>query len=158
MLRRSVKGLFYGRGMKLPEFDDCLKRGKIVRFLPAKKLAAKELDVARVDLAASQQSLKQKNYKWATVQAYYAMFHAARTLLYHKGYREKSHYCLILAMKVFYVSEGVLEMRLVESLQMAKAMRESADYENTFDPKSAKALVEQAEEFLKVAEGVLRGD
>ena len=83
------------------------------------------------------------------------MFHAARTLLYHKGYREKSHYCLILAMKAFYVSEGVLEMRLVESLQAAKAMREGADYENTFDPKSARALVEQAEEFLEIAEGVI---
>ena len=144
--------------MKLPEFDDCVKRGKIVHFLPAKKLATKELGVTRADLAVSQQSLKQKNYKWATVQAYYTMFHAARTLLYHKGYREKSHYCLILAMKVFYVSEGILEIRLVESLQMAKAMREGADYENTFDAKSARALVEQAEEFLKVAERVLRGD
>lgn len=157
MLRKSAKALYYGMRMKLPEFDDCLKRRKIVRFAPAKKLAIKELDVARADLVASRQSLKQKNYKWTTVQAYYTMFHAARTLLYHKGYREKSHYCLILAMKAFYVSEGVLEMRLVESLQAAKAMREGADYENTFDPKSAKALVEQAEEFLKVAEGVIAG-
>ena len=142
--------------MKLPEFDACLKRGKIARFPPAKKLAIKELDVAKADWTVSQQSLKQKNYKWATVQAYYTMFHAARTLLYHKGYREKSHYCLILAMKAFYVSEGILEMRLVESLQMAKAMREGADYENTFDVESARALVEQAGEFLKVAEAVLR--
>ena len=142
--------------MKLPEFEDCLKRGKIIRFPSAKKLAIKELDVAKADWIVSQQSLKQKNYKWATVQAYYTMFHAARTLLYHKGYREKSHYCLILAMKAFYVSEGVLEMRLVESLQAAKAMREGADYENTFDAESARALVDQAEEFLKIAEAVLR--
>ncbi|NTW49050.1 MAG: HEPN domain-containing protein [Chlorobiales bacterium] len=92
------------------------------------------------------------------VQAYYAMFHAARTLLYHQGYREKSHYCLILAMKSFYVSKGVLEMRLVESLQMAKALREGADYENTFDPESAKALVAQAQEFVQVAEGVIARD
>ena len=141
--------------MKIPEFDDCLERGKIIRFPPAKKLAVKELDVARADLAVSQQSLKHKNYKWAIVQAYYTMFHAARTLLFFKGYREKSHYCLILAMKVFYVNEGILEMRLVESLQMAKSLREGADYENTFDSKSAKALVEQAEEFLEVAEGVI---
>lgn len=143
--------------MKLPEFEDCLKRGKIVRFPSAKKLAGKELDVARVDLASSRQSLKQKNNKWAIVQAYYAMFHAARTLLYYKGYREKSHYCLILAMKVFYVGEGILEMRLVESFQAAKAMREGADYENTFDGESAKALIEQAAEFLEVAEKVLSG-
>jgi len=50
--------------MRLPEFNDCLKRRKIVRFPAAKKLAAKELDVARADFAASRQSLKQKNYKW----------------------------------------------------------------------------------------------
>ena len=141
--------------MKLPEFDECLKRGKIVRFPAAKKLATKELNVARGDLEASLQSFRQKNYKWATVQAYYTMFHAARTLLYHKGYREKSHYCLILAMKAFYVSEGILEIRLVESLQMAKALREGADYENTFDSKSAKALIEQAKEFLEVAGNVI---
>jgi uncharacterized protein (UPF0332 family) len=144
--------------MKLPEFDECLKRGKIVRFPAAKKLASKELDVAREDLKTSQKSLKQKGYKWATVQAYYAMFHAARTLLYHQGYREKSHYCLILAMKSFYVSKGVLEMRLVESLQMAKALREGADYENTFDAESAKALVAQAQEFVQVAEKVIAQD
>jgi uncharacterized protein (UPF0332 family) len=135
-----------------------LKRGKIVRFPAAKKLASKELDVAREDLKTSQKSLKQKSYKWATVQAYYAMFHAARTLLYHQGYREKSHYCLILAMKSFYVSKGVLEMRLVESLQMAKALREGADYENTFDAESAKALVAQAQEFVQVAEKVIAQD
>ena len=103
--------------MKIPEFEDCLKRKKIIRFPAAKKLADKELEVARADLAASRQSIRQKNYKWATVQAYYTMFHAARTLLYHKGYREKSHYCLILALKAFYVREAVLEMRLVESLR-----------------------------------------
>ena len=86
------------------------------------------------------------------------MFHAVRTLLYHQGYREKSHYCLILAMKSFYVSKGILEMRLVESLQMAKALREGADYENTFDSESAKALVAQAQEFVQVAESVMAQD
>ncbi len=141
--------------MKIPEFEECLKKGKIMRFPAAKKLASKEIEVAKEDLSTSQESLKKKNYKWATIQSYYAMFHAARTLLYHKGYREKSHYCLILAMKVFYVSEGVLEIRLIESFQMAKTLREGADYENTFDMASAKALVEQAEEFVRIAGDVI---
>ena len=78
-----------------PEFNDCLKRGKIVAFPAAKKIVAKELSIAEQDLETAQKSIKQKDYKWATIQAYYSMFHAARTLLYHKGYREKSHYCLI---------------------------------------------------------------
>jgi hypothetical protein len=45
----------------------------------------------------------------------------------------------------------------VESLQAAKTMREGADYENTFDTKSAQVLVAQSEEFLKVAEAALKG-
>jgi len=114
----------------------------------------KELEVALEDLKTCRESLVQMNYKWATIQAYYAMFHAARTLLYHKCYREKSHYCLILAMKAFYVSENLLEMRLVESFQMAKALREGADYENTFDAESAASLAQQAAEFVEVARKV----
>lgn len=137
-----------------PELNDCLKQGKIVRFPEARKFSARELEVAGEDLSACRKSLEQKNYKWATVQAYYAMFHAARTLLYHKGYREKSHYCLILAMRVFYVNENLLEARLVESFQMAKALREGADYENTFDAESAISLAEQAAEFVEVARKV----
>ncbi len=136
--------------------NDCLKQGKIVRFPEARNLSAKELEVAGEDLKACLESLAQKNYKWATVQAYYAMFHAARTLLYHKGYREKSHYCLIRAMKAFYVDEHLLEARLVESFQMAKALREGADYENTFDAESAASLAEQAAEFVGVARKVAR--
>lgn len=138
-----------------PEFDDCLKKGKIVPFPLAKKLVAKELKAAEDDLETAQRSIKQKNYKWATIQAYYAMFHAARTLLFHKGYREKSHYCLMLAMKSLYVSQGKLEMRLAESLQTARALRESADYDDVFDKNSAISLVEQAFEFVKSAQKVI---
>ncbi|MEI7751610.1 MAG: HEPN domain-containing protein [Candidatus Omnitrophota bacterium] len=138
-----------------PEMNDCLKQGKIVRFPEARKLSAKELEVAGEDLKACRESMEQKNYKWATVQAYYAMFHAARTLLYHKGYREKSHYCLIRAVKAFYVDENLLEARLVESFQMAKALREGADYENTYDAETAASLGEQAGEFIKTAQAII---
>jgi uncharacterized protein (UPF0332 family) len=61
-------------------------------------------------------------------------------------------------MKSFYVSEGILQMRLIESMQMAKQLREGADYENTFDQESAKALVSQAGEFVKIAQKVVLGN
>jgi uncharacterized protein (UPF0332 family) len=144
-----------GKQMKIPEFEYCLKKRKIVSFQPAKKLVIKEFQTAQQDLARAQKSIEEKDYKWATVQGYYAMFHAARMLLNLKGYREKSHYCLMLAMKEFYVSEGKMEMRMAESLQMAKALRESADYDNVFDKKSAVSLVDQAALFVKAAENIL---
>ena len=51
--------------MKLPEFDDCLKRGRIVSFSLAKKLVTKELGIAEKDLLTAQKSVKEKDYKWA---------------------------------------------------------------------------------------------
>ena len=141
--------------MKDKDFEDCLKRDKITKFAAAKKLAGRELSTAQGDLKAAQESLKQGNDKWATIQAYYTMFHTARALLYSRGYREKSHYCLIAAMKALFVQEGLLEIALVEAFQTAKTLRENADYENEFSSDSARALVMRAEQFMTKAGKIL---
>ena len=60
------------------EFSDCLHKNKIVIFSGAKKLVDRELKAAQDDLKAASQSLSDGREKWATVQAYYAMFHTAR--------------------------------------------------------------------------------
>lgn len=73
-------------------FEDCLKKGKIREFSRGKVLVKKELEGAMFDLQAAEDSLRGKNYKWATIQTYYSMFHSARALLYIKNYRERSHY------------------------------------------------------------------
>jgi len=138
------------------DFKDCLKRGKIKKFSKAKSLIPKELDSAKSDLKTAKDSLKRKNYKWATVQAYYSMFHTARTLIYSKGYREHSHYCLIVSLKTLFLSEKLLDVRLVEAMQMAKTLRENADYASEFSKSSADVLVEKAQLFLKKAEEILQ--
>lgn len=145
-----------GKGIKNKDFDDCLKRSKIVRFNAAKKLAQRELKTAQEDLKAAQESLKHGNEKWATIQAYYAMFHAARALLYSEGYREKSHYCLIAAMKALFVEAGILDIRFVDALQTAKVLRENADYSNEFSRESATVLVEKAGQFYTCAREILK--
>lgn len=49
------------------------------------------------------------------------------------------------------MEQGTLDVRLVEALLTAKALRENADYHNEFSRQSAKGLVEKAEEFLAQA-------
>ena len=137
------------------DFNECLKRNKLTKFTKAKSLVSKEISSAKSDMETAFDSFKRENYKWATVQAYYAMFHTARALLYSKGFREKSHYCLIVAMKTLFVSEKILDIRLVEALQTAKILRENADYDSDFSKSSAEALVEKAKDFLKEAEKIL---
>ena len=145
-----------GKGIIEKEFEDCLKKKRIIKFSAAKRLSARELNAAREDLKIASESLKKGADKWATIQAYYAMFHTARALLYSRGYREKSHYCLIVSMKVMFVKETRLHGRLVEAFHTAKILRENADYANEFSKESACSLIQHAEEFLASAKKILR--
>lgn len=133
------------------EFKDCLKRRKIMEFERAPELATKELAEAISDLRSAEASFTDHDFKWTIIQSYYSMFHAARTLIYVQGYRERSHYCLIIALRSLYVAEGLLDVTLIESLQLAKTLRENADYYGEFSQDAADQLIEDARQFLKIA-------
>lgn len=141
--------------MNNPNFEDCLKEGKIKEFSRGKALVKKELESAEFDFKAAKESFKDKNYKWATIQTYYSMFHSARALLYDKNYREKSHYCLIEAIRALYVEKGQIGYWLIEALQKAKTLREGADYYSEFSKEGAKDLIEKAKEFLNKTKEIL---
>lgn len=145
-----------GEGVNENQFKQCLDKGKIKKFNAAKNLVSKEFKSAQVDLKAALESFKRDNYKWATIQAYYVMFHSARALIYSKGYRERSHYCLIVALKTLFVAGGLLDAKLVEAIEIGKALRENADYESEFSQSSAQVLLEKAKLFLKKTEGILK--
>ena len=138
-----------------PEFARCVEKGKIVTFTKGPSLVSKELESVNDDLAASKDSLVRGNYKWATIQAYYSMFHIARALIYAKQYREKSHYCLVVALENLYVERGILEKGFVESLVIGKEMRESADYRSSFSKDGADNLIRAAEDFRDSARKLL---
>lgn len=144
-----------GKGVNSHQFKECLSKGKIKKFSVVKDLVAKELKSAKDDLGSALNSFKDKSYKWATVQGYYAMFHCARALIYSKGYRERSHYCLIVAIKALFVAEGLLDIRLVEAIQTAKTLRENADYESEFSKTSAQGLLDKTEELLEKTNEIL---
>lgn len=74
------------KGLNENEFRECLVKGKIKKFSSAKKLVLKELKSSADDLETALKSFENGNCKWATIQGYYSMFHAARSLIYSKGY------------------------------------------------------------------------
>ena len=139
------------------EFNKCLKRGKIKRFAPGPKLTKKELKLADEDLKISLKSLAEKNYRWSIIQSYYSMFHSARALIYSKEYREKSHFCLIEAVRSLFVETKKLDVALVEALLEAKNLREAADYYGDFSEINCQKLTKKAKDFLKTAKGIISG-
>jgi len=142
--------------MSNSNFEECLKKGKIRKFYRGKALVKKELESAKFDLGAAKESIKDKNYKWATIQTYYSMFHSARALLYDKNYREKSHYCLIEAIRALYVRQGLLDYWLIEALQKAKILREGADYYSEFTEAAASDLIQNAKKFIDKVRKILK--
>jgi uncharacterized protein (UPF0332 family) len=137
------------------EFKQCLENKKIVSFARGKNLVKKELAVAKSGLADAKAGYENGRYKWSTIQAYYAMFHAARALVYSQGYREKSHYCLATALKALFVDEGTMEAQSVRDFLNAMNLREAADYEAEFSQAGAKAVIASAEKFIEKAAAVL---
>jgi uncharacterized protein (UPF0332 family) len=91
------------------DFEQCIKEHHLLTIKGTKEMIEKEITSAEYDLSRSKESIEDKDYKWASVQAYYSMFHAAKALVLKKGYREKSHYCLIVAIRELYVKDGTMK-------------------------------------------------
>lgn len=138
------------------DFKNCIDRKKLYKSDGAKALSAKELKSAKDDAEDAKFSLSKGRYKWATIQAYYSMFHSARTLLYSKGYKERSHFCVVAGLERLFAEEGLLEMKWVRALQNAMSLREDADYADEYSKDGAEASFSNAEGFLKEAERIMK--
>lgn len=136
-------------------FKRCLEKKSLIKFNIDKNLIKKEIAAAESDLKDSEDVLNIGKYKLATITAYYSMFHAARALLYSKGYREKSHFCLRIAIKNLFVDKNLLEPSFLDDYDMAKDLRENADYKSDFSKESAEQLIAKAKKFLEKAKILL---
>ena len=136
-------------------FKRCIEKKKLIKVKIDKDLIQKELSAAEADLKDSQDVLEVGKAKLATISAYYSMFHAARALLYSKGYREKSHFCLRAALKNLFVDSNLLEESFLDSYDLAKDLRENADYKSEFSKEGADQLINKARQFLNKAKKLL---
>lgn len=138
------------------DFEKCLQNRRIVKQEYADSLILVELQGARNDFARAKKTFSDLDYKWATIQAYYAMFHAARSLLFAKGYREKSHFCLKAAIQALYVDQGILDPQFVKEFDTTMLLRETADYKSDFSKEGAEVAIQYAERFLAETNRILK--
>lgn len=129
------------------DFERCIKERRIIKIKPSNEMIHKELDSAEYDLERARNSLEE-DFKWAAVQSYYSMFHAAKALVLKKGFREKSHFCLVIALRELYVNEDTLNAEMVENLELCMHLRHEADYGLTYHQESAETAIKYTEEFL----------
>lgn len=137
------------------EFQRCLIKGKIKKLSSVKEKVNTELKAAVEDLKEAKDRFKHKKYKYATINGYYSLFHSARALLYSKGFRERSHYCLKVAIEHLFVKEKMIDFEFIEYFDEALGLRESADYQSVFSKEGAEGSIKNAKSFLKKAREVL---
>jgi uncharacterized protein (UPF0332 family) len=132
-----------------------LEQRRLLRAALGDEAIKTELDGAEYDLLRAKTSLEEADFKWATVKAYYSMFHAGRALLYRAGYREKSHAALLTALKELYAKPGKLDEASLDDFDNAMSLREEADYAMTSSEEGAVRVVRDAEKFIGRAKGLL---
>ena len=117
------------------------------------EILVKELDEATRDLEAAKLTQKAGDYKWATIQAYHSMLHAARALLHRMGYRERSHQGLLAALDQLYEREIVGKM--LSDFSRAMILTEQLHDGLISSPNSSKEILENATDFLEQAARIL---
>jgi uncharacterized protein (UPF0332 family) len=135
-------------------FEECIRKSLVRESKEAREWVGNELKAAEKFLAQAKVILKAEQNEAAEIIAYTAIFHLARALLYSKGYSEKSHYCLFIAVgKLF-------EKELGELGKKAHYLREArhiAVYGGKIVTKEEAAnAVSLAEDFRKATEKILR--
>jgi uncharacterized protein (UPF0332 family) len=83
------------------------------------------------------------------------MYHAARSLVFSRGYREKSHYCLYVALRELLVDQKLLGVELAETFRRSMRLRESADYQSDFSEEGASLAIEGAVQLLSKTREIL---
>ena len=137
--------------LKMNDFERCVKERRLVKIKTSNAMIQKELESAEYDLERARNSIDDGDFKWAAVQSYYSMFHGAKALVLKKGYREKSHFCLVIALRELYVNENKLDAEMVENLELCMTLRHEADYGLTYRQESADTAIKYAEDFLNIA-------
>jgi len=129
-------------------FEECINKGLIKKDPKATGRVGNSLKIAERFLKSATKSLKIEEYEMAEIAAYNSGFHSARALLFARGYRERSHYCLGVALKYLY-KEGEIA-KLLNTFDKIRLSRHNVLYGGLLvNREEAEFVVNFAEEFLR---------
>ena len=120
----------------------------------SKELAMHRLNQAKEDLGASKLLYKDNYYKSANNRAYYAIFHAMRSILTLEPIDFKRHKDVIAYFNKNYVSTEIFPKQMGRKIARASQIREDSDYDDEFivDAEQTLIQIETAEELIQLVE------
>lgn len=138
-------------------FKDCLSKRLIRKDKSAPERVKKSLEIAERFLSSAKKNIEIEELEMAEIASYNSIFHSARSLLFKKEYTERSHICVILALKELYKSNNEL-IDLLSTFDKIRISRHNIQYGGTLvDFEEAKFVIEFAQQFLEETKKIIKG-
>jgi len=133
--------------------NDCFKEGLLRKMKQSKQYAMKSLEASLSYIQNAKDNLKMKNNNLVIFCSYTSMLHAARSLLFRDGIKERSHLCVISYIKETYPRLR----RLANQLDTYRRNRHNTLYALDFliSDDDAKQAIDDAELFYKQIESII---
>jgi len=123
-----------------------MREGLLRSIPPSPPRALGSMKTAENWLREAAKNLDGGTINSSVMASYLAMFHAARSVLFLDGFREKSHYCIARYLEEKYAKSGALERRWIEILDHQRELRHNSQYDIGFETSE-----DEAEEALKTS-------
>ncbi|USS41080.1 HEPN domain-containing protein [Thermococcus aggregans] len=113
------------------KFEECLRRGLIKHDPSAIERVKSSIEIARRFLKSAERTFEIGDYVMVEIAAYNSAFHSVRALLFAKGYKERSHQCLVIAVRELYRSNPKI-VELMDILDKLGISRHNVQYGGGF--------------------------
>ncbi|MHB1274906.1 MAG: HEPN domain-containing protein [Candidatus Humimicrobiaceae bacterium] len=139
------------------DFNDCIKENLLRKIPPSLDKALQSIKKSKEWLSESEKSLNGGAVGSSILSSYMSMFHAARSILFFDGYREKSHACIARYLEEKYVKIKKLDIKWVELLDHCREVRHDDQYNLSFfsTEEEAENAFKSAKDFLNAMENLL---
>jgi len=141
--------------MEIKTIEECFKFRLLRKINPDKGKSKQSLEISKERLKQAEKAIKLKIYQFAILEAYMAMFHISRALLYRDGIQEKSHFAIYIYLKEKYSDK--IPSHIINLLNIHRTERHEAMYGLEYKPEKQDAVtaVEDAKTFINEIEKIL---
>ena len=135
---------------------DCFSKRLIIKVKSASERVKKSLDIAERFLSSAKKNIEIEELEMSEIASYNSIFHSARSLLFKKEYTERSHICVILALKDLYKNNHKL-IELLNTFDKIRISRHNIQYGGILiDKEEAEFVYDFAKEFLNKTKKIIK--
>ena len=138
------------------KIDELVEKGLVRREKINENEILGSLEMSERFLKRAEGNLKISFWDVAFLLAYNSLFHSARALLFKNGYKERSHWAMIVVLKEIYEKNEKIQNKL-DLIDSYRISRHAIQYRGSLCSKiDAEEVLKDAKEFLELAKQILK--